>query len=194
MQRPAAYTVVKNARIRVVVNAPSSRRTCSSLRTTGKLVRMILRSRRNDVTSRCASLPVREPERGVALPELLHGELRLCLRGRSTHAVPRAGGGCGGSCDGTLERKLLTAADALHPCRVRQLVLPHDKSNLFPIDEDYDALVDDLDSEQASTFTPPCFGLTDRVHLTIRRGRRLTPMDCTRNEGPKDADSALLDR
>jgi hypothetical protein len=56
----------------------------------------------------------------------------------------------------------------LDPLETRpvKLVLTHDDSSVFPVDdEDYDVFFDDLQIEQAPSLSHLAFGLTDGVHF-----------------------------
>jgi hypothetical protein len=67
----------------------------------------------------------------------------------------------------------------LDPLETRpvKLVLTHDDSSVFPVDdEDYDVFFDDLQIEQAPSLSHLAFGLTDGVHFRptgVRRGIRM---------------------
>lgn len=68
----------------------------------------------------------------------------------------------------------------LDPLETRpvKLVLTHDDSSVFPVDdEDYDVFFDDLQIEQAPSLSHLAFGLTDGVHFIS------TP--CSREERSK---------
>jgi hypothetical protein len=59
----------------------------------------------------------------------------------------------------------------LDPLETRpvKLVLTHDDSSVFPVDdEDYDVFFDDLQIEQAPSLSHLAFGLTDGVHFRSR--------------------------
>jgi hypothetical protein len=70
----------------------------------------------------------------------------------------------------------------LDPLETRpvKLVLTHDDSSVFPVDdEDYDVFFDDLQIEQAPSLSHLAFGLTDGVHFIQRV--RITRVGATAN-------------